>query len=69
MCLGFKFEMNVQKRHPETAVMHQQCISNAAAMQQQWSSNAAAMQQKCTRRVTINNAYNKNTNIDNNHYK
>jgi len=57
MCLGFKFEMNVQKRHPETAVMHQQCISNAAAMQQQ-----------CTRRVTINNAYNK-TQIDNNHYK
>jgi len=26
--------MNVQKRHPETAVMHQQCSSNAAAMQQ-----------------------------------
>jgi len=22
MCLGFKFEMNVQKRHPETAVRH-----------------------------------------------
>jgi len=40
MCLGFKFEMNVQKRHPETAVMHQQCSSNAAAMQQQCSRNA-----------------------------
>jgi len=35
--------MNVQKRHPETAVMHRQCSSNAAAMQQQGSINAAVM--------------------------
>jgi len=50
---GIQFEMNVQKRHPETAVMQQQCSSNAAAMQQQCISNASAMQQQCSSNAPV----------------